>query len=63
MLSGGLADGQTNGGALPAASLSYDDYKALVVVYLEPEHAELYSSRETWDAMQLEVIGRIEALR
>ena len=45
------------------AALTYDQYLALVVAYLEPAHAELYASRDTWDAMQLEVIERLERLR
>ncbi|MDB4958339.1 MAG: hypothetical protein JWO36_5908 [Myxococcales bacterium] len=45
-----------------AADLSYERYLALVVAYLDPDHADVYSSRDAWEAMQLEVIGRIEAL-
>lgn len=44
-------------------ALSYDQYKALVVAYLDPDHAELYASREAWEAMQLDVIERLERLR
>lgn len=46
-----------------AAKLNYDRYVALVVAYLEPEHAELYGSRDAWDAMQLDVIERLGALK
>jgi predicted nucleotidyltransferase component of viral defense system len=46
-----------------ASDLDYDQYVALVVAYLEPRHAELYASREAWEAMQLGVIERLEALR
>jgi predicted nucleotidyltransferase component of viral defense system len=46
-----------------ASDLTYDQFVALVVSYLAPEHAEIYSSRDAWDAMQLHVIDRLEALR
>jgi predicted nucleotidyltransferase component of viral defense system len=43
--------------------LTYDQYAALVLAYLEPEHLEIYQSSHTWEAMQLDVIGRLDALR
>jgi predicted nucleotidyltransferase component of viral defense system len=46
-----------------AAALTYDEYKSLVVAYLDPDHAELYASREAWDEMLLGVIEHLEALR
>lgn len=46
-----------------ASRLTYERYVALVVAYLETEHSEVYRSRETWDAMQLDVMNRLEALR
>jgi predicted nucleotidyltransferase component of viral defense system len=46
-----------------ASSLTFDHYVSLVVAYLDPEQAEIYSSLETWEAMQLDVIERLEALR
>lgn len=46
-----------------ASDLTYDQYVALVVAYLDPEQAEIFSSRETWEAMQIDVIERLEALR
>lgn len=49
--------------AANAAALTYDQYVSLVVAYLDPEHAEIYASRESWEAMQLDVIERLEALR
>jgi predicted nucleotidyltransferase component of viral defense system len=49
--------------AANAATLTYDEYVALVVAYLDPDHAEIYSSRESWEAMQFDVIERLEALR
>lgn len=44
------------------ADLTYDQYFSLVVAYLDPQQAEIYSSRAAWDAMQLGVIERLEAL-
>lgn len=46
-----------------AAELTYDQYVSLVVAYLDPQHAELYASRDAWEAMQLGVLERLEALR
>jgi predicted nucleotidyltransferase component of viral defense system len=46
-----------------ASELTYDQYASLVIAYLDPEHAALYASRENWDAMQLDVIERLEVLR
>jgi len=46
-----------------AAALEFEEYVALVVAFLDPVHADLYSSHEAWDAMQLGVIERLEALR
>lgn len=45
------------------SDLTYDQYVSLVVAYLDPQQVELYSSRDAWDAMQLGVIERLEALR
>lgn len=44
------------------AGLTYEAYVALVVAYLEPGQADIYSSRETWEAMQVDVVERILAL-
>ena len=46
-----------------AMALSFDEYAAQVVAYLEPAHAELYSHRAAWEAMQDDVVSRLEALR
>jgi predicted nucleotidyltransferase component of viral defense system len=46
-----------------AADLTHDQYVSLVVAYLDPQQAEIYTSRDAWDAMQLGVIERIERLR
>lgn len=45
-----------------AASLGYDEYRSLVVAYLDPAHEAIYASREAWQAMQAEVVDRILAL-
>jgi predicted nucleotidyltransferase component of viral defense system len=46
-----------------ATCLSFDDYASKVVAFLEPSHAEVYADRSTWDAMQEDVVARLEALR
>lgn len=43
--------------------LSFDDYASKVVAYLELSHAEFYAGRDAWEAMQEDVIVRLEALR
>lgn len=53
--------------ALPAAleralDVSYDDYRAQVVAFLEPDHQELLGSRESWDDMQSAVVDFIQGL-
>ena len=45
-----------------AMSVSYDDYIAKVVAYLDPAQAELFSEKATWNAMQSAVVSRLEAL-
>lgn len=45
------------------ASLTYDRYVSLVIAYLDPAHAELYGSEEAWNAMQLDLSRRLEALK
>jgi predicted nucleotidyltransferase component of viral defense system len=52
-----------DGAVANAAALTYDEYVALVVAFLDPEHADLYSSKESWETMQLDVISRLESLR
>lgn len=44
-----------------AADLTYDQYVALVIAYLDPEQADVYASRDAWESMQLDVIARLEA--
>jgi hypothetical protein len=44
-----------------AMSVSYDEYIAKVVAYLEPSQAELFAGRDTWDAMQCSVVSLLEA--
>jgi hypothetical protein len=46
-----------------ALGLSFDEYTSQVVAFLEPNHAEVYADRSAWDAMQEDVVGRLEALR
>lgn len=46
-----------------ARSLTFDEYASTVVAFLEPSHAELYADRSAWDAMQGDVVVRLEALR
>jgi predicted nucleotidyltransferase component of viral defense system len=51
---------------LPAAirnamAVSFDDYAAKVVAYMDPEQAEAFASRETWEAMQMGVVEQLEA--
>lgn len=46
-----------------ASELTYDQYVALVIAFLDPEQAELYASRDAWESMQLDVIARLEALQ
>jgi predicted nucleotidyltransferase component of viral defense system len=46
-----------------AMGLSFDEYASTVVAFLEPSHAELYRERAAWEAMQEDVVSRLEALR
>lgn len=46
-----------------AMGISFDEYASKVVAFLEPSHAELYADRAAWDAMQEDVVARLEALR
>lgn len=46
-----------------ATELTFEQYQALVVAFLEPDHAALYSSQETWEAMLLGVVDSIDKLR
>lgn len=46
-----------------AMSISFDEYVSKVVAFLEPEQAVLYEQRGAWDAMQEEVVARLDALR
>lgn len=45
-----------------AMSVSFVDYSAKVVPYLEPEHFELFASRESWDLAQTVVVERLEEM-
>jgi hypothetical protein len=46
-----------------AMSISYDEFRAKVVAYLDVEHLALYQDRAAWDAMQQAVIARLEELQ
>jgi predicted nucleotidyltransferase component of viral defense system len=46
-----------------AFALSFDEYSAKVVAYLEPAQVDLYADRGAWDTMQDAVITQLEALR
>ena len=46
-----------------AVEISFDDYAAQVVAYLDPAQAELFESRSAWDAMQEAVVSRLTELR
>jgi hypothetical protein len=43
-----------------AMTLSYADYKAQVVSYLQPEHAGAYGSPEAWDALRMQVVEYLD---
>lgn len=45
-----------------AISISYDDYRAQVVAFLDPEQQALLRSRAHWDGMQAAVLDFIEDL-
>lgn len=45
-----------------AMSVSFADYAAKVVAYLDPEQIELFDSRAAWETMQSSVVERLEAL-
>lgn len=44
-----------------ALEITYDQYAAQVVAYLDPTLRELYESRDAWDAMQTGVVTALEA--
>jgi predicted nucleotidyltransferase component of viral defense system len=46
-----------------AMSISFDEYVAKVVAYLDPAQADLFRERPAWEAMQDAVISRLEQLR
>jgi predicted nucleotidyltransferase component of viral defense system len=43
--------------------LTFEQYSAKVVAYLEPAQVEVYGTPEVWESMQLDVVTRLEALR
>ena len=42
--------------------ITYDEYAGQVVAYLEPDHQALHESVETWEQMQMDLIGALETL-
>lgn len=46
-----------------AMGISFDEYASKVVAFFEPAHTELYAERSAWEAMQEDVVARLEALR
>lgn len=46
-----------------ALAISFDAYTAKVVAFLDPAHADVYAGRAAWDALQGDVVARLEALR
>ena len=45
-----------------AMSISFDEYVSKVVAFLDPLQADVFGDRSAWDAMQEEVVARLEAL-
>ena len=46
-----------------AMGISFDEYRAKVIAYLDPDQAALYASRDAWSAMQDAVVAHLEGLR
>lgn len=46
-----------------AMGISYDEYIAKVVAYLDPAQSDLYSARQTFEATQQGVVARLEGLQ
>ena len=44
-------------------ALSYDEYVGQVVAYLHPDDAAAFNSPEAWEAMQLQVVARLERMQ
>lgn len=44
-----------------ALGISYDQYAAQVVAYLDPTQRELYEGRDAWDTMQEAIVTALEA--
>jgi hypothetical protein len=40
--------------------VGYDEFLGQVGAFLEPEHRELYESRESWNQMQSDVVAGLE---
>ncbi len=53
---------------LPAAidhtfAVDYDAFAGQVLAYLDPEYQDHYGNKQTWDALQEQVVNGLEALR
>lgn len=46
-----------------AMGLTFDEYASKVVAFLEPSQAEVYAERSAWEALQEDVVARLEVLR
>ena len=46
-----------------AVAISFDEYLSKVVAYLDATQAALYADRSAWDAMQEQVVRRLEAVK
>ncbi len=46
-----------------AMSLSFDEYEAQVVAYLDPDQRDLFAGRDAWNVMQDGVVAKLESLR
>lgn len=46
-----------------AMSIGFDDYTSQVVAFLDPEQAETFASRDSWNAMQDEVVAELQRRR
>ena len=46
-----------------ALEITYDQYVAQVVAFLDPAQRELFESRDAWETMQHAVVGVLEAAR
>jgi hypothetical protein len=43
-----------------AMDVSFEDFQSRVAAYLDPNHADMYASREAWDVLQAQVVDELE---